>query len=661
METTLLGNRYQVIQSLGSGGFGETFLVEDTHMPARPRRVLKRLKPVTDNPKVYEVVQERFQREAAILEKVGSIHHQIPNLFAYFAEGGELYLVQEWVEGQTLTEIVNSGGALPEQRVEEILISLLSVLKFIHAEGIIHRDIKPDNILYQTEQGKPFLIDFGAVKEILGIHLDSQGNTASSIVIGTKGYMPLEQASGRPVFSSDLYSLTMTMIYLLTGKWPQELIDPRNGQVQWRSHTLGVSSRLANVLDKGLQPHPRDRYATAQDMLEALQPSKSTVPETEVSSSGHQTVPKTEVSSSGHQTVPKTEVSSSGYQTVPETEVSSSGNYNDVHRHGQSGFGQSGSSESTGQVVPDEIRGWNWGAFLLSGIWCLPNQVWIGLLSWVPPASFVMPFVLGAKGNEMAWKSRRWKSVDAFKSHQKGWTIAGLVTSGSAFFIFFIIALNGGMPEEPRNQGGTTQRGPTLTSQGNLSAEAVELFNQAVVKQDAGNFRGAIEDYTRYLQLNPEDADAYFNRGNAYLDLNSPVTAIENYTRAIQLDPDYANAYFNQGLAHYDLNNLQAAVESFSRYLQLDSDDADAYFHRANAYDDLGNLQAAIADYTQTIQLDSAYAPAFYNRGLAHVDLGNTSAALDDFDIAAELYIEQGNEEYYYDALDRINELGGFD
>ncbi|MBE9079885.1 ABC transporter substrate-binding protein [Romeria aff. gracilis LEGE 07310] len=283
METTLLGNRYQVLETLSDGGFGETFLVEDTHMPARPRRVLKRLKPVTDNPQAYEIVQERFQREAVILEKVGRTHAQIPELFAHFAEDGNFYLVQEWVEGQTLTEIVDAYGPLSKSRVRKILADLLPVLESIHSEGIIHRDIKPDNILIRKSDGKPCLIDFGAVKEIFALELDSRGNTTRSITIGTPGYMPSEQAAGRPVFSSDLYSLALTMVYLLTGKWPQELVNQRDGAVQWRPQAPSVGPEFANVLDKALEFHPRDRYSTAQDMLQALQSlQESAVPPTEV-------------------------------------------------------------------------------------------------------------------------------------------------------------------------------------------------------------------------------------------------------------------------------------------------------------------------------------------------------------------------------------------
>ncbi len=272
MTLTLLNNRYQVLHVLGSGGFGETFLAEDTQMPSNRRCVIKQLRPIQNNPQIYQLVQERFQREAAILEDLGGSSNQIPALYAYFQSEGQFYVVQEWVEGDTLTAKVRQQGILSESAVREILVTLLPVLEYVHSKRIIHRDIKPDNIILRHRDRQPVLIDFGAVRESMGTVFNSQGNPTSSIVIGTPGYMPSEQAAGRPVYSSDLYSLGLTAIYLLTGKQPQELeTDPRTGEIIWHRHALSVSPTLAAVIDRAIAYHPRERYATAREMLEALQ------------------------------------------------------------------------------------------------------------------------------------------------------------------------------------------------------------------------------------------------------------------------------------------------------------------------------------------------------------------------------------------------------
>ncbi|NJN71547.1 MAG: serine/threonine protein kinase [Limnothrix sp. RL_2_0] len=272
MSAQLLENRYQILKELGQGGFGETFLAEDRHMPSHRRCVIKQLKPVTNDPAVYQVVKERFQREAVILERMGEGNRQIPSLYAYFTEGGQFYLVQEWIEGETLSQRTERTGLWSSTEVTKLLVGLLPVLDFIHDQGIVHRDIKPDNIILRQQDQSSVLIDFGAVKETMGTMMNTAGQTTSSIVIGTPGFMPSEQAIGRPVFSSDLYSLGLTAVYLLTGKLPNEFhSDPATGKILWRSPNVNVDNHLANVLDQAICTHPRDRFSNAGAMLRALQ------------------------------------------------------------------------------------------------------------------------------------------------------------------------------------------------------------------------------------------------------------------------------------------------------------------------------------------------------------------------------------------------------
>jgi serine/threonine protein kinase, bacterial len=268
----LLENRYQVIQRLDCGGFGETFLAEDNHMPSGRQCVIKQLKPNTSEPAVYKLIQERFQREAAILERLGSTQAQIPALYAFFESNQQFILVQEWIQGETLATKLQTQQTLSEETVTAILLSLLPVLAYVHQQQIVHRDIKPANIILRQTDTKPVLIDFGAVKEAMGTTLNSHGSTTNSIVVGTPGFMAPEQGVGRPVYSSDLYSLGLTAIHLLTGKAPQEhTLDPYTGELLWQSPSTSVSEPLARVLDRSVRYHPRDRYTTAAEMLADLE------------------------------------------------------------------------------------------------------------------------------------------------------------------------------------------------------------------------------------------------------------------------------------------------------------------------------------------------------------------------------------------------------
>ncbi|HEY9701777.1 MAG TPA: protein kinase, partial [Allocoleopsis sp.] len=264
---------YEITKELGEGGFGKTFLAIDLQKPSRPKCVIKQLKPNND-PRTEQIIKERFAQEAKILETLGNNapNHQIPRLDAYFDANNQFYLVQEFVDGESLRDKLNKGQRFSESDVRNILINILPVLEYIHSQKIIHRDIKPDNIIIRNADNQPVLIDFGAVKETLSTTVTTGGNVTSSIVIGTPGYMPPEQGAGRPVNSSDLFSLALTLIELLTGKMPNELqTNQQTGEIEWKIG-INVSREIGEILDKAISYHPRDRYSSASLMLNVLQP-----------------------------------------------------------------------------------------------------------------------------------------------------------------------------------------------------------------------------------------------------------------------------------------------------------------------------------------------------------------------------------------------------
>ena len=282
----LFNNRYLTLKQLGCGGFGCTYLAIDTHMPSKPKCVVKQLTFDTDDPDIYELVQTRFQREAAILEILGNLSPRIPKLHACSQEGHNLYLVQDWIDGENLEDKVERSGAFKEDEVNELLAYLLPVLGVVHSKNVIHRDIKPANIMVRDEDRQPFLIDFGAVKEVVSATAGLFGDTKLTIFIGTPAFAPVEQRIGKPVFASDLYSLGLTAIYLLTEKLPAwketdfdtgERIVKRFRPGTWHEYAPEVSEQLKSVLDKAIQPLAADRYRTAREMQSALRLKRSVV------------------------------------------------------------------------------------------------------------------------------------------------------------------------------------------------------------------------------------------------------------------------------------------------------------------------------------------------------------------------------------------------
>jgi serine/threonine-protein kinase len=277
MKGKLLGGRYQVVEILATGGFGQTFVAEDTHRPGNPQCVVKHLKPASINSGFLQNARRLFQSEAETLEKLGN-HNQIPRLLAYFEENQEFYLVQEFIQGHTLSAELQAGKPWSESKVYQFLQEILNLLIFVHGHRVIHRDIKPDNLIRRQRDGKLVLVDFGSVKQAWTQVVTAQGQTSATfansppatIAIGTPGYMPTEQGRGKPRPNSDIYALGMIAIQALTGVNPTQLIEESdNGEIQWQ-HQAQVSERLAAVLSKMVRYHFKNRYQSAAEALQAL-------------------------------------------------------------------------------------------------------------------------------------------------------------------------------------------------------------------------------------------------------------------------------------------------------------------------------------------------------------------------------------------------------
>lgn len=270
MLGTLLNERYQLIRVLGSGGFGQTFVAEDTQLNQDDRRcVVKQLKPLSQDSVFLDVARRLFFQEVEMLRKLGR-HDRIPTLLNDFEQDGQFYLVQEYVEGRSLGEELQIYHKLNEAQVIEVLRDVAEVLEFVHQENVIHRDIKPSNLIRRQQDGRLVVIDFGAVKE-LHTHIPTDAEpTQLTVGIATHGYGPTEQLAGKPRFNSDLYALGMTAIQALTGLHPSQLpTHPVTGEVVWHDRAE-VSSWLAAILAQLVRYHFHDRFQSTSDLLAAL-------------------------------------------------------------------------------------------------------------------------------------------------------------------------------------------------------------------------------------------------------------------------------------------------------------------------------------------------------------------------------------------------------
>ena len=261
----LLKERYRAIKPIGQGGFGKTFLAVDEDKPSKPRCVIKQFFPQAQGTSTVQKAAELFTQEAVRLDELGK-HPQIPELLAYFCQNSQQYLVQEFIEGEDLGQELAKQGVFQEEQIRYLLGNLLPVLQFVHQHQVIHRDIKPENIIRRSRDQQLFLVDFGASKVATGNALAQTGT-----VIGSMGFVAPEQSVGKAVFASDIYSLGVTCIHLLTGMHPFDLFDVREGVWVWRKAVRRpVSDELGNILDKMLAGAINQRYQSVAEVLKDL-------------------------------------------------------------------------------------------------------------------------------------------------------------------------------------------------------------------------------------------------------------------------------------------------------------------------------------------------------------------------------------------------------
>lgn len=253
----VLDGRYRIIKRIGKGGFSHTYLAQNLARPELPACVIKHLKPQVQHPRVLQL----FQAEARVLDRLD--HQQIPSSTECFEQNGEVFLVQDFIDGHDLGKEYLRGRQWLESEMRGFLRDLLEVLKYVHQHHIIHRDVKPDNIIQRKDNGKFVLIDFGAVHEV-----DVPIPDASRVIVGTAGYRSPEQLRGEACFSIDIYSLGITAIQLLTLTHPQYL-QTIDHQLVWREKTI-IGSGLAGIIDKMICPQVAGRYQSATDVLADL-------------------------------------------------------------------------------------------------------------------------------------------------------------------------------------------------------------------------------------------------------------------------------------------------------------------------------------------------------------------------------------------------------
>ncbi|PSB28384.1 serine/threonine-protein kinase [Stenomitos frigidus] len=271
----LLTGRYLILEKLGAGGFSETYLARDKYLPHHPLCVVKALQVSASSTISPEAAQQLFETEAKLLEKLGQHHAQIPTLLAYSHEHEQAYLIQEYVEGESLRKWLTRNQRLATEAAVKLLSEMLAILTYLHSHRIVHCDLKPSNIIRRKRDGKLVLIDFGAACQLpeTTAHIASSSNELA-MAIGTPDYMPDEQKLGYAQLNSDLYGLGILVIHLLTGVHPREFQrDLISGQLDWQRHLTdpSINPKLIAIINRLVQSNFRDRYQQPDEVLTDLQ------------------------------------------------------------------------------------------------------------------------------------------------------------------------------------------------------------------------------------------------------------------------------------------------------------------------------------------------------------------------------------------------------
>ncbi|HEY9799392.1 MAG TPA: tetratricopeptide repeat protein [Leptolyngbyaceae cyanobacterium] len=574
MNGQLLDGRYEIVQVLGEGAFGKTFLAKDIKRPGHPQCVVKQLSYSSKDPQALEAARRLFKAEAETLEKLGQ-HDRIPTLLAEFEYNHEFYLVQQFVQGYTLNQEIQPNQRWTEEQVIKLLTDVLPILAFVHGQGVIHRDIKPANIMRRTSDSNLVLIDFGAVKEI-----DSQISPAQldpSVAIGTAAYMPVEQFQGFPKFNSDIYALGMICIQAMLGLPSNQLtklVGNNSNSINnnsWRKQA-NISPALGDLIDKMVIFDWRQRYQSAvevlNDLSKIIQRSENHSPQPTIISQNN---------------APPT------YKPPSSVKLPILLGIVGLIVAGGIGF-----------IVYNQLPQVKAEAPYKQGLKNLEAKDKQGAIKALTEAIEINPQYAEAyyqRANAHFQSANFQRAVeDATKAIELKSNYTEALTRRCAAYILL---------QAPQKAEEDCTKAISFNPK-----YADAYLNRANARRNLGNKEGALTDFSELININQSDPDAYISRGVLYLQqFKDYDKAIADFNQAMRLasnNPKVAAiAYDGRGNALAAQEKLPAALEDFNKAIENKQDFAQAYFNRGLINAQLGNKQEALEDFEKADTLCS--------------------------------------------------------
>lgn len=651
----ILGGRYKIVTQLGQGGFGKTFIAEDKHLPGDHQCVVKQLKPQATDPLTLQIARRLFETEAKVLHQLGR-HNQIPQLFAYFEEDQEFYLVQELIIGADLSQELTSGKRLNEHQVISLLRDILEILEFVHAQHVIHRDLNPHNLIRRQQDGKLVLIDFGAVKQVT-TQVANGEKSSFTIAIGTPGYRPSEQANGHPKLSSDIYAIGIVGIQALTGLLPHQLpIDSERGEINWQEQAT-VSPEFAKVLDKMVRYDFRERYSSAASALLALNDLTTTTSATCAVSPG---TAKLAVGRGLPVSVLNKALMAIAFLgvglvvTLSLVKVIQSTNATGSYKQGETLADLKryeaalAAYDRAVELRPEYAAAWQGRGKTLVAL-----KQYADALEAYDQAIQLQPNALAA------WNGR-------------GKALASLQRYDEA-----IASFDAAVEIQPDNLEAWNERGNVQMKVQRYSA-AIASFDKAldvqadyspawykrgIAQHNLRQYEDAVKSFDKALDSKPDSAQSWYSRGNALINLDRYAEAVESYDQAVRFQPNLAGAWYSRGSALSSLGEYESAVASFDRVVKLNPKNAAAWYNRGWSLHQLQRYEEAVDAYDQALELRPNAEQTWYNRGNALYNLKRYQKAIASYDQAvshkpdhSEAWFSRGNTlvslERYQDAIE---------
>ncbi|MEQ8756639.1 MAG: tetratricopeptide repeat protein [Coleofasciculus sp. G1-WW12-02] len=636
-----LGGRYKIESQLGIGGFGQTFLAQDLHLPGHPQCVIKQLKPKTTDAASLETARRLFDTEAQVLYQLGD-HDQIPRLLAHFEENQEFYLAQELILGNPLTQEFKKGQQWLESQTIALLQDILHVLAYVHEQNVIHRDIKPSNLIRRQQDGKIVLIDFGAVKQVTTQFSHPQsGQTNLTISIGTQGYVPKEQLGGQPRFSSDVYAVGILGIQALTGTHPRVLREnPETGEIQWRDLAPHVNLNLAEILDQMIRYDFRDRYQTATEALFALQSLSSDISPSDTT----QRLPDSSDTTASVQGQTSTQIWIPTDSPTPSSSDTSSTQLPETWRNSQPSLGSSVPTIVTPGSNPKRWLNLWWVVAILGVIGGTAGVATTLLIPQLTSQTTNQTQELTSKSANPAIQPSPASSPEPSPTDETPRNPSSDSDSPTSKKTTPDTA-KPGEPTSPATSPETTptpspQKSPIVTQNSATPKPTTPTPNPVAQKPtkvqptpspvpsaspapkpqvDTATAQThwqrcydlntqqrpteAIQACDRALAINPDYPEALWSKGAALDQLRRHQEALNLYEKATTLKPDFAEAWINQGVALILLGQSEKAIPVLDRAIQLKPNSANAWINKAEAYMELERFDDAIASLKKALEI----------------------------------------------------------